>query len=473
MKPFRSLPVDRRAFLGGCGAMLATSLLPRAGVAGGTPVTITARPGQASLLEDGGPLADIWGYDGGVPGPALRMRQGETLSVLFRNDLPQPSTIHWHGIRIDNAYDGVAGLTQEAVPPGETFEYRITAPDAGTYWYHPHNRSWEQLARGLYGVLVVEEPGAKAYDREQVLVFDDWRLGEDGRIDEATFGNMHDWSHHGRLGNVLTVNAAPYFTAPGRPGERLRLRILNTANARVLSLRFAGLSPRVIALDGQPVEPHALNADTLVIAPAQRADLIVDIPLGGGRFPIEEVSLQPYAAAEIVAAGEAIVRIAPLPEDIGLPANPLPAHLAMNDALPVELLMQGGAMGSLREGKFHGRMMDIRELVQNGMAWTFNGTAGSHHDPALFSAPRGRTVHMPIVNDTNWQHAIHIHGHHFRVLSRDGKPEAAPVWRDTVLTEPGERVEIAFVADNPGKWMIHCHMLEHQAAGMGAWFEVA
>ncbi len=464
------------AFFAGAGVPgfgLAASAISAASSANGDPMTIVARQGTAELLEDGGPKADIWGYDGLVPGPVLRMRQGETLPVRFVNQLPQPSTIHWHGVRIDNAFDGVAGLTQEAVPPGGTFDYRVTAPDAGTYWYHPHNRSWEQLARGLYGVLIVEEAGEKAYDREMLLVFDDWRLGEDGKLDEASFGNLHDWSHQGALGNVLTTNGQPLWRETARPGERLRLRIVNTANARILALRLAGLSPRVIALDGQPVAPYALDGESFTIAPSQRVDLIVDVPMAERLFSIEEVSSQPFAAGELRVSGAPLQRVHALPEDISLPANPLNRALSLGDALAVDLLMEGGAMGGLRQAMLHGEMKDIRDLAREGKVWAFNGIVGDHHDPALFAARRGQTVTMPLVNDTNWPHAIHIHGHHFKVMSRDGKPVEADIWHDTVLTDPGERVEIAFVADNPGKWMIHCHMLEHQAAGMSAWFEVA
>ncbi|NRG18379.1 multicopper oxidase family protein [Rhizobiales bacterium] len=464
----------RRDLLKGGAALWTLSCLPNGVMAADDgPLTIEAREGTAELWEEGGPKADIWGYEGRVPGPVIWVRQGETLPVRFVNRLKQPSTIHWHGIRLDNAYDGVAGLTQEAVEPGQSFDYRIKAPDAGTFWYHPHNRSWEQLARGLYGVLIVEEAGAKAYDRELLFVFDDWRLNEERQIDEASFGNLHDWSHAGRLGNVLTTNGLPYFKERARPGERLRVRVVNTANARVLSFRFSRLKPQVIALDGQPVAPYELEADTLVIAPSQRADLIVDVPSNPGVFKVEEVSGAPFSAGEIVAEGAAITRDKPLPGDISLSPNPLNRSLSFDDALAVDLLMQGGAMGGLREASLNGETKDLRSLAQEGKVWAFNGIVGSHHDQALFSVARGRTIRMPIINDTSFPHAMHIHGHHFKVLSRNGVKPAREIWHDTVLTEPGEKVEVAFVADNPGKWMIHCHMLEHQAAGMTARFEVA
>ncbi|WP_349360418.1 multicopper oxidase family protein [Stappia sp.] len=468
-----SFHVSRRTvLLSGAAAGLALGL-PRGAFAAGAELRdLEARPGTAALWEEGGPQADIWGYEGRVPGPVLRMRQGETLGIRFRNGLDQPSTIHWHGIRIDNAYDGVAGLTQPPVAPGESFDYLVNAPDAGTYWYHPHNRSWDQMARGLYGVLIVEEPGVRAYDRDVILTFDDWRLDEERQIDTASLGAMHDWAHAGRLGNVLTTNGEAYAKFPARPGERLRLRVLNTANSRVMTFRFAGLAPRLVALDGQPVAPEPLAEEAVRLAPAQRADLIVDLPETPATYTVEEASGQPFAACEFVVSGAPVTRASPLPEDIALPANPLPKALDMQDALAQDLLMEGGAMGRMREAVLKGETRDIRALVQEGKVWAFNGIAGSHMDPAMFTVARGRTVRMPIVNDTRWPHGIHVHGHHFKIVSRNGTPVAREEWRDTVLTDPGERVEIAFVADNPGKWMIHCHMLEHQAAGMMAWFEV-
>lgn len=474
----KSVGITRRGvLLSGTGAamgLMLPALVGRAAVRAAEPEprVLSARKGRAALWETDGPLTDIWGYDGRVPGPLLTMQQGETLEVRFKNELEQPSTIHWHGIRIENAYDGVAGLTQPAVEPGGTFDYRIKAPDAGTYWYHPHNRSWEQLARGLYGVLVVEEPGPKAYDRDVVLAFDDWRLDEARQIDVASLGAMHDWAHAGRLGNVLTVNGQPYPRFPARPGERLRLRVVNTANARILTIRFTGLAPHLVALDGQPIAPEPLADETLVISPSQRADLMVDLPAEAKTFTIEEASGQPFAACEFVLVGDPVARTTPLPEDISLPANPLPMALDMEGALTQDLLMEGGAMGRMSGALLKGEQRGMRELVDAGKVWSFNGIAGSHEDPAAFTVARGRTVRMPIINDTRWPHAIHVHGHHFKVVSRNGAAVAREEWRDTVLADPGERVEIAFVADNPGKWMVHCHMLEHQVAGMMSWFEV-
>ena len=469
--------MKRRHFLSTAGSAVGLSALaPRLALAAAPagPRVLEARQATAPLMGAAAPPTAVWAYDGRVPGPVIRAKQGEELHLRFENRLGQPSTIHWHGIRIDNAMDGVAGLTQAAVPPGESFDYVFTPPDAGTFWYHPHNRTWEQMARGLYGLLIVEETEAPAVDRDLALAFDDWRLGEDGQIDEASLGHLRDWSHAGRLGNWLTVNGVSQPEIALRKGERLRLRLANCCNARVLSLRLDGHAAWLVALDGQPIAPYQPEDGVVTLAPAQRADLIVDAVLEPGARPaILEVGGD-YAVETAVLAyrPEVVAREAPLPPPAALPDNPLPRALDLGSALRRELLMEGGAMGRMAGARHKGRQMGMRELVGQGMVWAFNGTAGMTEAP-LLRVERGRTAVIEMINDTAWPHALHLHGHHFRVVERDGRALSGEPWRDTVLLQRGEKASIAFLADNPGKWMLHCHMLEHQAAGMATWIEVA
>ena len=436
-------------------------------------LTLTAAPGTAPIAAPEHPQSKVWAYNRTVPGPVLRVRQGATVRVSFRNALPQPSTVHWHGIRIANAMDGVAGLTQPAVAPGGTFEYAFTAPDAGTFWYHPHNRSWEQMARGLYGVLIVDEKEPPAVDRELVMVIDDWRLDRAGEIDEASFGDMRDASHAGRLGNWITMNGRSQPAFAVAKGERLRLRLVNAANSRIIGLGFTGHAPVIVALDGQPVAPHPATDGIVVLAPAQRADIILDMALDpGSRSAIRALSGRGEAEAGWLAYDPVRVRReSPLDAPVRLAANPLPQPLDLAHALDADLVMTGGAMGRMASAMFRGRRLGIRELVQNNMAWAFNGVAGMTDTP-LLDAPRRRTVTIAMVNDTAWPHAMHLHGHHFRAVERNGKRVAGEPWRDTILLQRGDKARIAFVADNPGKWLFHCHMLEHQAAGMVTWLRV-
>ena len=178
--------INRRTFVHGSAAATALALaapMSARFARSDTALRLVAEPGSAHLLESGQPKTPIWGYNGVVPGPMLRVRQGKELTAELVNKLPQPTTVHWHGIRIINSMDGVAGLTQPPVQPGDSFTYRFVAPDAGTYWYHPHYRTWEQLARGLHGALIVDEEKPPEVDQDLVLIFDDWRIGTKGKID--------------------------------------------------------------------------------------------------------------------------------------------------------------------------------------------------------------------------------------------------------------------------------------------------
>ena len=430
-------------------------------------VVLHARPGTARLAPADYPETPIWGYDGRVPGPTIRVRQGERVVRRFVNGLPQPSAVHWHGIRIENSMDGVPELTQPVVQPGAEFLYDFAPPDAGTYWYHSHHRTFEQMARGLYGILVVEEPEPPVVDREEVLVLDDWRLADDASIHDS-FGSLHDWAHAGRIGNWITVNGESAWSRETSRHERLRLRLVNAANARIFSLALKRLEGWVVALDGQPL-PAPRAAGPLVLAPGQRVDLIVDATAGEGEegLLVYRGREQDFTLASFTFRGQA--REARLPAPRPLPPNPVPALGDLSQARRETLRMDGGAMGRMRQAMLDGRMMGVRELAGQGKVWAFNGLA-EMPDAPLLTASRGETVRLAMVNDSAWPHAMHLHGHHFRAIASDG---AAGPLRDTLLLDRGETAEIAFVADNPGDWLLHCHMPGHSFSGMKTWFRVA
>lgn len=468
----QSVSVSRRELLTGAAALAvlgrAGGWAPAAHGAAGDGELLRARPGTARLVPPGYPETPIWGYEGQVPGPAVRLRQGERVRRRFANELPEASTVHWHGIRLANAMDGAPGVTQDAVPPGAEFLYDFVAPDAGTFWYHPHERAFEQMARGLYGALVVEEPDPPQVDRDQVLLLDDWRLTEQARIHEESFGALGDWSHAGRTGNWITVNGDGAWTRTVAHHERLRLRLVNVANARIFSIDTRGLDGWLVALDGQPLaklEPPA----PLVLAPGQRADLVVDVVAGEGEkgllFSREREGT--FILATFAVSG--VARATRLPVPSPLPANPVTPLGELGRARHATLRMEGGAMGRLRQAVLDGTTMPMRDLAARGKVWAMNGLAQMPQEP-LFAARRGETVLLTMINDSAWPHGMHLHGHHFRPLSPSGEP--GPL-RDTVLTDPDETLRIAFVADNPGDWLLHCHMLEHSVAGMLTWFRVA
>lgn len=465
----------RREFLKASASLALAGLFREARAAsapGGNPAVLEAKLAQQQLAPARYPATEIWGYNGVTPGPTLRVRQGDRLRVTLANALPQlATTIHWHGVRLPNAMDGVPHLTQPPVEPGQRFEYAFTVPDAGTYWYHPHLRSYEQVARGLHGALIVEERAPIAVDRDLVWVIADWRMTPRAAIQED-FQNLHDLSHAGRLGSVVTINGrfAREHPLEGRAGERVRLRLVNAAAARIFGLRFAGHRPMVVALDGQPVEPHALGERGMVLGPGMRADLVIDFTgKPGERHHVEDA----YYPGDRATVTEIVYQDAPplRAESPGavprLPPNPLPEP-DPDKAGRHELVLQGGAMGSLREARVQGEVLPIaRMLKEHHLAWAINGVAGKGHgDAPLLELRHGSHYILTLRNDTGWDHPIHLHGHVFRVLTRNRAPVPHRPWHDTVLVGRHETVEIALVADNPGDWMLHCHALLHQEGGM-------
>ena len=218
----------------------------------------------------------VWAYNGQIPGPELRVRVGDTVHVRFTNRLPQATTIHWHGVRVPNDMDGVPTAKRPAIEPGGSFIYEFAPKDAGTFWYHPHHRSSEQVERGLYGVLIVEDTKPPAYQRDIVWVLDDWLLTPDRQV-VPSFNTMHDLAHDGRWGNLITINGRTDTVFQARPGERIRVRLINAANGRVFLPDFGSLRPNVIAVDGLYArEPFTL--DRFDVAPGNRVDLDLTFP---------------------------------------------------------------------------------------------------------------------------------------------------------------------------------------------------
>ena len=449
--------MDRREFLL-CSAALA--FIPRAATA--QVKSLRASATRQNLVGAAHPATEVWAYNGAVPGPVLRLRQGGRLRLEVENALGTQTTVHWHGVRLPNAMDGVPGLTQKPIADGGTFVYEFDLPDAGTYWYHPHSGGGEQVGRGLYGALIVEERDAPAVDRDLVWMLSDWRLDREAR-NRPDFGNAMDASHAGRIGNTVTLNGVIPEFLDVRPGERLRLRLINASNARIYGLNFEGHEPWVIALDGHPVAPHWFGR--VVLGPGMRADVILDCTAAPGsvhRLVDDFYRGRAYELLKIRYAADKPLRASfePAPR---LAANPVKEPAL--DAQRHRLVLGGGAMGPVPNQREH-----------RGVFWTVNGRALGHehlaHAP-LLSLNLGQSYVVELVNETAWHHPMHLHGHVFRLLSKNGKEVLPRQWADTVLLDPESRAEIAFAADNPGDWMLHCHVLEHQASGMSGFVRVA
>ena len=416
---------------------------------------ITAEEAVLPLVD--GTRMRVWAYNGSVPGPTLRIRLGETLRVRFTNKLPQPTTIHWHGVRVPNGMDGVPNATQPPIAPGETFVYEFTPKDAGTFWFHPHMRASEQVERGLYGALVVEDAQPAPYTRDVVWVLDDWLLDERGQIVEV-FNTMHELAHDGRWGNSVTVNASTHESLSVRSGDRIRLRMINSANARVFSPDFTGLDAKIIAIDGlylrEPIAPHRLE-----IAPGNRVDL--DITFSS--VTSERVSIvdrfypqRTNHLADIVIDG-----IADSTPSFDSPARAHVPRWQGGLAMPIdqELRLNARSGGPL------------------GIEWTINdkafeGHMAGHAHAAMATLKRGSWYRFRFTNESGRLHPIHMHGMFFRVLARNDAPVDEPFFRDTVLVHPKEIVDVGLVPLDEGSWMLHCHILEHAEAGMMTMIDV-
>lgn len=468
------------ALLAGCGR----SEGPRGSVpigrlsetrAGETPVSLTAAE-HPLVLADRNTPTPCWLY-GNSPFPVLRAKAAEPVNISLANGLKEHTSIHWHGVRVPNAMDGVPYVTQMPVQPGESFDYRFVPPDPGTFFFHPHCNTAEQLGRGLAGILVVEDPEDPAFDDEIVLVLKDWRIGDNGAL--LPFLTLDGASHAGTFGTLRTANGQnnPRIVVPANAD--IRLRLVNADSSRVAEIGIDGAKAAIIAIDGNAVEPLALESWRL--GPAMRLDLSLRTPEEGGK-----IRLFDYFAANPVQLASFAAQGGPRRSGIFAPTPLKPARLPEPDlakAREHQLRLSETAVASEYPALEpivlpDGSRIDLLDslCVNTRTLWAVDGKSWpqSGHErlpPPLMKFEPGESAVIELVNATRYVHPMHLHGHTFKVLSST-RPKRPVHWADTVLVMPNERVKIAFVADNPGNWMIHCHIIEHQDTGMMAWFRV-
>ena len=446
-------------------------------------IVLTAQE-RATILGDNRHATPTWLYTE-QPFPVFRMRVGDPLRVTLVNNLSEHTTIHWHGMRAPNGMDGVPYVTQMPVLPGERFDYAFTPPDTGFFFFHPHCNTAEQFGRGLVGILIVEGDEVRPFDDDVVCVLHDWRLAEDGGFLPFV---TDDAARAGTFGTMRTANnrISPEIDVPA--GADIRFRLVNLDATRTGMIGVEGTESWVIAIDGNAVTPFVL--DTWRLGTAMRLELALRTPAEGGRVRlIDYFATDPVTLATLVPRATRATRGEPLRRGASGIFTPTPLK---SSGFP-EPDLANGQFRSLTLGTSpapstyrdlppivlpDGRIIDLLDtLCANPQTfWAIDGKAwpeeGHRDTPTpLMRFSRGQTAIIEFVNTSRQAHPMHLHGHTFKVLSCSRL--ARPVhWADTVLVMPDERVRIAFVADNPGNWMIHCHILEHQDTGMMAWFEV-
>jgi FtsP/CotA-like multicopper oxidase with cupredoxin domain len=428
--------------------------------------TLNLAPAKARLRPSPPVEYDVWATDGAIPARPIRMRLGDSAAVTVNNRTDQPLALHWHGVRGAAAMDGVGGFSQEPIAPGGSFTYRLTPPDAGTFFWRPMmlGQSGPLQDRGLSGALIVEEATPPPVDLDVAVIIDDWLLTDDNRIAPFDRGPSH--AAGGRLGSWITVNgrSAPERIAVAQ-GARVRLRLISTCNARLMRLRFDGMRPYVIAVDGQPTDSFEPLRAALPFAPGTRYDLLIDVPTEAGAVGSVVAQLGGGLPLVMLTAGERPVSRPPLPAIGPIGENRLlPAAVRLQDAHRAEMVIEGGARVGA-EGKLDMAGLDAER------PWRVNGASGSLSSKPLFSVARGKPIVLAVTNRTAWTQVIHLHGHSARLLHPldDGWE---PYWTDTAQIPEGRTLRFAFPAGSPGRWLISSAVVERFDAGLWSWFEV-
>jgi len=477
--------------------------------------TITLNPELVRATIGGNSFA-MYAYNGQFPGPTLKVKQGSTFTVNVTNNIDVPTTIHWHGIRLQNKFDGTAGVTQEAIEPGKSFSYTVTVPDEGMFWYHPHVREDLQQDMGLYANLWVTPKDETLYisvNREEVLLLDDMLL--EGGLPVSYGEKEANHALMGRFGNTMLVNGKTDYSLSVPRGSVVRYYLTNAANTRTFNVRFGDAKMKLIGGDAGRKEREEL-VDSIVLSPSERAIVEVQF-VEAGTYRMESVSPErtwllgtvnastdntatkdSFAAlqesTDVIADIDAFRSYFDKPVDKTI-------HLSV-ESMMAGMMQQGNGMqhGSTKlttGGGGHGGNTQTSENnegiewedpmpQQNAMAvkgnteWKLIDEASKAENMKIeYQFKVGDKVKIRLVNDEEsdgsdhpMQHPIHFHGQRFLVLTVDGKKNENLVWKDTVLVEKGQTVDILLDITNPGDWMFHCHIAEHLSNGMMGVFKV-
>lgn len=460
------------AFATGCGRLSAEGPAPAVNFS--TPdVELSLVTQEVEWELAPGKVIRAWTYDGQLPGRTIRAREGERVKIILKNDLPEPTTIHWHGINVPSDMDGVPEISQPAVKPGESFTYRFVAQPAGTRWYHTHFNSAHQMDLGLSGLFIIEPVSPDIpVDREYTLLLDDWITGSPppknaepgggmmgpGMMDGMMDGMMGD---SGPAYDTFTINGKAYpATEPlvVKQGERICLRLINASNMQTFTIRLAGHRFQVTHTDGNPLQTP-VEVDAIPIAPAERYDVIFEAK-NPGRWPLyalDPAHTEGGLRATVIYQGferasEADVRYS----DNGL------VFWSYTSGQGLDTLPLGAGRRRSYELTLSGGMMMMGESPD---VWTINGKRFPKTD--LLQARHNQPVFVRLSNMSMQAHPFHLHGQSYRVLSINGQTLPAPLIKDTVdVPAMMGTVDLEFTAFNPGTWMFHCHKPMHMDGGM-------
>ncbi len=404
-----------------------------------------------------------------APPPVIYGKQGVPLRLVVTNSLPDYTAMHWHGLRIDNQMDGVPYLTQFPIAQDERFIYEFTPPDAGTYWYHPHCMTMTQMAHGLTGALIIEEAESPAFDADQVVNLRDFRLADDGALLPSY--SARGAARAGTFGNVQTANWHPSPIYDHGSGALVRLRVLNTDTTRIYKLHLDTPEARIVAWDGHPTALE-LSLPTpespLLLGPGQRVDFAVKIPSDEGKTVALMAKFPGYEArpmARLRATGQNLNRN--LRDTPALPTNPV-SMPDLNNAQTHEFVFGWSPEGTAPNDGYCGSLGYTFWSI-NRTPWPGDAAQGTG---PLATLEHGRSYIFRLRNESPNLHPIHLHGLAFMPLKSNLR-QLPPLFTDTILLLKDETVDIALVADNPGDWAFHCHVIEHQKTGLAGYIRVA
>ncbi len=460
--------MKRRDFLITAGASFFTGGVASLGLgANAAPFVTDLELQKTSFLLQNQPTKNMVSLSQNAPPPVIYGQQGKPMHLNLLNSLDEYTAMHWHGLRIPNKMDGVPYLTQLPIAGNETFRYEFTPPDAGTYWYHPHCMTMTQMASGLTGVMVIKEKIDSGFDSEEIINLRDFRLDKSDQLKKPY--TLRGAARAGTFGNVMTANwlKAPVYNH--KTGSLVRLRIANTDTTRIYSLFLTSTEGQIIAWDGHPTEhqiPMPTEQHPLLLGPGQRVDIACKMPEIEGQAInlIAKVRGHKKLMSTLLSIGPDQKRS--LKELTPLPKNPL-AKPDLKSAKIHELIFGWSPEGTEPNNGFCGSLGKTFWSI-NRVPWP--GDNASNTSPVA-TLKLGNSYILRLRNSSPNLHPIHLHGLAFKPL-RSNKRKILPNWTDTFLLLKNEVVDIALVADNPGDWAFHCHVIEHQKTGLSGYIRV-